>query len=266
MNFTLAKHQKMSAILNSLNANLFKENFIYFGGGSLLSLDFGEYRQSNDIDFLCPVSSQGYINIRNLIFKNGCAALFEQLENISIERTTSDRYGIRMGISINEDIIKVEIVTEGNFVLDPPRSPSWCPVPCLSLNDSFTAKLLANSDRYLSNRVKSRDLIDLSVLRLRSKIPDASIAKAKRIYFNVIDHLKAAIINFQDRPDYRSECYSKLEINPANISKILDGLDLLAADLGLDKIERTFKEQEDLFLLETTPFQEAIRTRANRRS
>lgn len=261
MNFSLIKHKKMLAILDSFDASLFKENSVYFAGGSLLSLDFGEYRQSNDIDFLCPVSSKGYINIRNLIFKNGYKALFKKLDILKIERTTSDRYGIRMGINVDKDIIKVEIVIEGNFNLDPPRYPDWCPVPCLSLNDSFTAKLLANSDRYLNYGTRSRDLIDLAALRLRTSIPNSAINKANQTYFNVIEHLEEAVINFQNRPNYREQCYQHLEIAPANIAKIIDGIDLLADDFGLEKTDRTFKEQCDPFLQEPTNFMKKIAER-----
>jgi len=248
----------MLTILESLNDDLFKQNCIYFAGGSLLSLDFGEYRQSKDIDFLCPMYSKGYINIRNLILTRGYKALFKNLENITIERASSDRYGIRMGVNVGEDQIRVEIVTEGNFVLDPPRYTDWCSVPCLTINDSFTAKLLANTDRYMSQRIKSKDLIDLAVLRLRSEIPNDSITKASQIYFNVMDHLKEAIINFQNKPNYREECYSQLEIDPANVAQIIDGIDLLAADLNINKTERTFKEQKDPFLLEPTHFMKLI--------
>lgn len=49
------------------------------------------------------------------------------------------------------DPIKTEIIAEACFELDSPRYLEWCSVPCLSINDCFTAKLLANSDRYMDN-------------------------------------------------------------------------------------------------------------------
>ena len=40
-----------------------------------------------------------------------------------------------------------------------------------------------------------------------------------------------AIQYFQDRPDYREKCYEVLSIAEPN--KIIDGIDLLAQDLGM---------------------------------
>ncbi|MCB1674364.1 MAG: nucleotidyl transferase AbiEii/AbiGii toxin family protein [Pseudomonadales bacterium] len=53
--FELEHHQKIQRILNCLDADFFKEIGAYFGGGTLLSLRYGEYRWSKGIDFICPV-------------------------------------------------------------------------------------------------------------------------------------------------------------------------------------------------------------------
>jgi hypothetical protein len=86
-----------------------------------------------------------------------------------------------MIVCVNDEFIKTEIIAESRFELDPPRYPKWSPVPCLSLNDCFTSKLLANSDRYIDKSVEARDLIDLAVLRLQSPIPQSSIDKAEKL-------------------------------------------------------------------------------------
>ena len=74
-----------------------------------------------------------------------------------------------MVINVDGEPIKTEIIAEARFELDPPRYPAWSPVACLSLSDCFTAKLLANSDRFMDDSVEARDLIDLAVLRLQGK-------------------------------------------------------------------------------------------------
>jgi hypothetical protein len=46
MTFQLDHHNRILTILNSLNSHLLEESKAYFGGGTLLTLDFGEYRWS----------------------------------------------------------------------------------------------------------------------------------------------------------------------------------------------------------------------------
>ncbi|MCP4348514.1 MAG: nucleotidyl transferase AbiEii/AbiGii toxin family protein [Desulfobacterales bacterium] len=47
-------HKKVITILKSLRSNFFNEISAYFGGGTLLTLLYGEYRRSKDIDFTEP--------------------------------------------------------------------------------------------------------------------------------------------------------------------------------------------------------------------
>ena len=79
-----------------------------------------------------------------------------------------------MIVFIDNMPIKTEIIAEPRFQLDSPRYPNWLPIPCLSLNNCFTSKLLANSDRYMDSSINSRDLIDLAVLRLQCPIPQSA--------------------------------------------------------------------------------------------
>jgi len=71
MTFQLDHHNKILTILDSLDSNLLEESQAYFGGGTLLTLDFGEYRWSKDIDFICPIASSGYKHLRTIIFDGG---------------------------------------------------------------------------------------------------------------------------------------------------------------------------------------------------
>lgn len=246
MTFRLDHHNKILTILESLDPEVLKKGSAYFGGGTLLALDWGEYRWSKDIDFISPIFSSGYKHLRTVIFESGYKALFRDLSRIQVGRGTTDQYGIRMVVLVNSVPIKTEIIAEARFELDPPRSPEWSPVSCLSFNDCFTSKLLSNCDRYMDDSVASRDLIDLAVLRLQSPIPKKAIEKAEKAY-EVMRPLKEAVKRFQERTDYRDRCFSHLQIDEAQIPKIIDGVDLLASDLGLTLTERVLKEQQDTF-------------------
>jgi hypothetical protein len=117
----------------------------------------------------------------------------------------------------------------------------------LSITDCFTSKLLANADRYADSSVHSRDLIDLAFLRNSQPIPPVAIDKAEAAY-RVIPPLKVALTKFQTDADLRFHCYENLKISEAFHSKLIDGIDLLAIDLGLDKTSRTITESgNDLF-------------------
>jgi hypothetical protein len=246
MHFKLDHHNKILTILESFNRDLLNESFAYFGGGTLLTLDFEEYRWSKDVDFICPVSTLGYKNLRTAIYDGGYKALFHDLTQLRIGHSTTDQYGIRMLIIVGGLSVKVEIIAEVRFELDPPRYLEWTSVPCLSLNDCFTSKLLANSDRFRDDSLEARDLIDLAVLRLRSPIPPSAIDKAEKTY-EVMRPLKDAVQSFQTRPDFRYKCFEGLRINSAKIPRVTDGLDLLAKDLGLSDVERAFQEKHDPF-------------------
>jgi Nucleotidyl transferase AbiEii toxin, Type IV TA system len=245
MSFQFAHHKKILTVLESLNADVLRESFAYFGGGTLIALDFEEYRWSKDIDFICPVASQGYKHLRNVVFDGGFQALFQDLSQIQIGRGTTDQYGIRMSVAVEDVPIKVEIIAEARLILDPPRYPEWSPVACLSLSDCFASKLLANADRFMDDGVESRDLIDLAMLRLQTPIPQAALDKAENAY-EVLRPLEKAVQRFQARPDYREACFAGLQIVvQSQVSRIMDGIDLLAGDLNLPTTSRTFNEQHD---------------------
>ena len=98
----------------------------------------------------------------------------------------------------------------------------------------------------MDSSVSSRDLIDLCILRLNSTIPQISMEKAQNAY-EVIRPLKDAIVRFQRQPEWRFRCYEILQIQADIIPRIIDGLDYLATDLGLEQTQREFKEQNPLF-------------------
>jgi Nucleotidyl transferase AbiEii toxin, Type IV TA system len=243
MDFEIDRHQLIYRVLENLNCEFLSECRAYFGGGTLISLDLGEYRTSNDVDFICSLRSD-YRKLRNAISDRNPRILLKDNSDLEIARFTADQYGIRMAIVVDGSPIKTEIIAEARFELDLPRQPSWSPVECLSITDCFTSKLLANADRYADPSVHSRDLIDLAFLRNSQPIPSLAIDKAEAAY-RVMSPLNAALTKFQADADLRFHCYENLTISEAFRAKLIDGIDLLAIDLGLDKTSRTISESGD---------------------
>lgn len=64
MTFRLDQHNKILTILECLDCDVLKKGSAYFGGGTLLALDFKEYRCSKDIDFIASVGAEGYKYLR----------------------------------------------------------------------------------------------------------------------------------------------------------------------------------------------------------
>jgi Nucleotidyl transferase AbiEii toxin, Type IV TA system len=243
MNFKIGHHQSILRVLRDLNSEFLSACQAYFGGGTLLALDMGEYRTSNDIDFVCAIGS-GYRELRNRLDRESPQILLRPESNLQITRYHADQYGIRMAIEVDGVPIKTEIIAEARFTLDEPRQPSWSPVQCLSIHDCFVSKLLANADRYLDDGVCSRDLIDLAFLRNHHALPSGAIAKAETAY-NVINPLTAAISRFQAYAERRFRCYEDLSIDPSFHAQLIDGIDLLALEMGLSKTTRTIGESGD---------------------
>lgn len=240
-------HQKILKVLQNVDSDFFQTCQIYFGGGTLISLSHKEYRLSKDIDFLCPVGDS-YRLLRQAVAARGYDVLFSTRTDIDLPGDLqTNRYGVRFSVVVDRVPIKFEIVAEERITLGNPDYPDWSPVPCLNETDIFAEKLLANSDRWTDTSVESRDLIDLSMLRLAAPIPPMAIDKAEKAY-PVIEPLKRAIHNFQAQPEYRERCFQALGIQAPE--RIIDGLDLLATDFNIAPTERTFKESKAFDWLE----------------
>ncbi len=238
--FELDHHQKILTILKSLNVDFFDRSNAYFGGGTQLALQFGEYRWSKDIDFICPYG-EGYRSLRHSINQDSYNALFTSTDDLTFPRDIkADQYGIRFAVLISGTLIKFEIIAEGRITLGTPEYPEWSPVPCLNFEDACTEKLFSNADRWADTSIESRDLIDLAVLRQQAEIPAESYQKAEEVY-PVKTPLIKAIQNFQNTPEYRTQCFTELQIEAP--SYIIDGIDLLAADLEIEKTPRTYTEE-----------------------
>jgi hypothetical protein len=183
--FRRESHRSVLAVLGFLRADELAACRFLFGGGTRIVLDLDEYRESEDIDFLCS-DPEGYAELRSAASNRGYAALFsaEGLDRLELPREMRiDQYGIRFPVRLGSASLKLELIREARIGLDPGVRPAWSPVACLSHPDCYAEKLLANSDRWADRQVLSRDVIDLAALRARhGPIPDEAWNKVELAY------------------------------------------------------------------------------------
>ena len=161
MFFVRPQHKAIAELLQSMDASYLEANRCYFGGGTAIVLQNGEYRLSRDVDFLCA-DQAGYRELRSLAVGKGGAGFF----GIPVETVRgfkSDQYGIRGVFAHQGERIKFEIVREARIELSGSVDQSLG-VPVLSMDDQFAEKLMANADRWLDKAVAYRDAIDLGYL------------------------------------------------------------------------------------------------------
>lgn len=181
-----------------------------FGGGTLIALRFGEYRESVDIDFL--LSDVGhYRSMRQLLTgTDGINALLRsgQPPLTQLRDIRADQYGIRTMLLMAGQSIKFEIVLEGRIELAAPTAKDMvCGIPTLTVLDMAASKLLANSDRWADDGVFSRDVIDLAMMRPGLALLRQAIAKAEAAYGQAIRvDLEKAIQRLQDRQGWLERC------------------------------------------------------------
>jgi len=214
--FRRESHRSVLAVLGFLQAGKLSACKALFGDGTRIVLDLGEYRESEDVDFLCS-DQDGYAEIRFAASTGGYAALFtaEGLRELQFPREIrTDQYGVRFVALHGTRTVKVEIIREARTDLDAGVRPAWSPVDCLSIPDCYAEKLLANSDRWADRQVLSRDLIDLAVLRSRiGSIPAEAWKKAEVAYRSAArGDLRKALALLLGDGGYQERCFQGLRI------------------------------------------------------
>jgi hypothetical protein len=233
--FERPQHRTVLAVLESFRADVLSGGRFLFGGGTRIVLDLDEYRVSQDVDFLCS-DAAGYGDLRLEATKHGPAALFtpQGLDRLQFPREIRvDQYGIRFPVLCGGAPLKVELIREARIDLGPAVRPDWSTVDCLSLEDCFAEKLLANSDRWADRQVLSRDLIDLAALRVQiGPIPEPSWDKVRTAYrTGPEEDLRKALEEFEKEPARQRQCFDGLYVEEAK-TIILRGMALLRQDLG----------------------------------
>jgi len=203
-------HQQIAHILSTLDGPLLRENNCLFGGGTVITLRYGEYRESIDIDFLVS-DIASYRNLRQLLTgSNGIEAIVRTgaVPLVQTREIRADQYGIRTMLQGTDRSIKFEIILEGRIELDAPGSKDEvCGIATLTPLDMATSKLLANSDRWNDDGVFSRDIIDLAMMNPSLTLLRLAVEKAEVAYGQAIrSDLDKAINRLKTSPDLLERC------------------------------------------------------------
>ena len=215
--FERPHHQRIAHVLSVLNGPLLRENNCLFGGGTVITLRYGEYRESADIDFLVS-DVAGYRNLRQLLTGvSGIAAIVrEDAEPLTQDRQIrTDQYGIRTLLRVADQLIKFEIILEGRIELAAPKTGDVvCSIATLTPLDMATSKLLANSDRWGDDGVFNRDIIDLAMMNPSLVLQRQAVAKAETAYGQAIrQDLDKALQRLQNRHGWLERCMQAMAID-----------------------------------------------------
>ncbi|MEX1058589.1 MAG: nucleotidyl transferase AbiEii/AbiGii toxin family protein [Natronospirillum sp.] len=180
--FRRVHHQLIQRALAHFSVPFLARNRVLFGGGTRISMDLDEFRESVDIDLLCP-DKTAYRAVRETVTNRQLGDLvveeFEYVRDIRF-----DRYGVRTFIRCGDTPIKLEIINCDDYALTA-GSLASVPVPVLSRESCLMTKLLANADRGLSPPFK--DIIDLlAMIRAWGPVPSQSWYHAEEIYGAVV--------------------------------------------------------------------------------
>lgn len=215
--FERLHHQFIAQILYALDGSMLRKANCYFGGGTVISLRYGEYRESVDIDFLVS-DVHSYRGLRQTLtspvgiraIMRDTAAPLNQIREIR-----ADQYGIRTMLMIAEQPIKFEIVLEGRFELEKPcADDEVCGVATLTPLDMLTSKLLANSDRWNDDGVFNRDIIDLAMMTPSLSMLRKALVQAEQAYGkSICQDLDKAISRLQMHKDWMDRCMTAMSMN-----------------------------------------------------
>lgn len=198
--YVLGRHKLIESALTNFNADFFCEHRIIFGGGTRIALELDEYRESVDIDFLCP-NKKSYRAVRECVTNVNLNALVNQEFHYHRE-IRSDRDAVRTVIKYKGQLIKLEFVSFADYKLGFEVDEDKFPVPFLDQISCYYTKLLANSDRKLQHPFK--DIFDLlAMYRVWGKIPTKSIALAEEHYGAkiIIPDLLKSLYDVTETPD-----------------------------------------------------------------
>ena len=222
VSFQRVHHTAILKALRALDGDYLMETKCYFGGGTAIVLELGEYRESIDIDFLCA-DQAGYRALRTAIAGqpnlNKLLRAGEELE--CLREVRADQYGLRTVIRSQDTSIKLEIVRETRINLQGMVDPRYG-LPVLDRTHMYAEKLMANSDRWYQPDVASRDILDLSVMISRwGPIPDEAWAIAEEAYGTKAREDYEKAVEKIRKPEHIESCAKKMQIDIETVGEIL---------------------------------------------
>ena len=226
--FKRPRHRLVWRVLESLNCELLTSTQCYFGGGTRIVLELGEFRESFDIDFLCS-NRAGYRTLRSMITQSSFGELFSGSYDL-IREIRADMYGIRTFLLVEDQPLKFEIISEGRIHITGARTKPF-PVQVLDRPSCFAEKLLANADRGGDESTRSRDVIDLAFMTSSWSNSDlmTGLTKATEIYGDAVHRGLATALTLIEDQKYRNQCATELSLSdPRKLGRGLRALRKLA--------------------------------------
>lgn len=225
--FSRPSHRQVFTVLSRLDHAFLTGARCWFGGGTRIVLELGEYRESRDIDFLCS-NQDGYRLLRETVSETSLGRI--PASELPLAREVrADQYGIRTFIEAGGSGLKFEIIREGRIDTEG-EDVAGIPVACLTRRYCFAEKFLANTDRGLDASTLSRDIVDLAFMIAGWSKEDANsgLTIAKTAYGNAVPRSLAAVTGKirKDRA-YRNRCIEGLAIT--DTKTLTAGLKALAA-------------------------------------
>ena len=215
--FTRPAHLQVHAMLSRLDSEFLARARCFFGGGTRIVLELGEYRESRDMGFLCS-DLEGYRLLREGVSETSLGPI--QTSDLSLAREVrADQYGIRTFIELEGVKLKFEIIREARIELDG-KAVGGLPVASLTRRHCFAEKFLANADRGLDTSTLSRDIVDLAFMIEGWSKEDAVVgmAMARTAYGDAVSRALAAVTRkMREDKSYRKRCIDGLDISEPKI-------------------------------------------------
>jgi hypothetical protein len=152
-------HKVIHHLLTQFNSSFLEANNILFGGGTRIALELGEYRESVDIDFLCP-NTESYRAVRSEILSHSLGNLISGQVTLARE-VMPNRYAVRTALEFQGTRVKLEFVAFDDYKIHSTVNSPF-PIPCIDPDSCYITKLLAHADRHVEPVRK--DFIDLLMM------------------------------------------------------------------------------------------------------
>lgn len=227
------RHRLVARVLAALDNSVLESAQCWFGGGTRIALELQEFRESQDVDFLCA-GIAGYRLLRAGVTGQSLGPLLPRIPaGVSYQREVrADQYGIRTVFLVDGQPVKFEIILEARIGLSGAMFPGL-PVPALDHVSCFAEKWLANADRWNDIAVMSRDAVDLAfMLQAWGKTEALSGAERAVAAYGaaVARAARDAAMKLQSDRSYRRHCMEQLAIEDSKT--LAAGLKKLSAMAG----------------------------------
>lgn len=222
------RHAKVMGILRMMNPDFLMAVRCFFAGGTRIAMELGEYRRSDDIDFMVS-DINGWRSIRSQVTDRSLGPVFGQEPEFARE-VRADRYGIRTFVMMEGEPIKLEIIHEGRHDLGGQVLPDW-PVPVMGRGSLMAQKLMANADRGLDRWFHLRDVIDLAFMVAswgREPFAEGMVMAEGAYGDSVRRGLANALRLLGGSPAYWGECLRALDVD-ARDNRLVRGMSALNA-------------------------------------